>query len=102
LAALSGSEVIGGLGAYELKKFEQERSELFIYDLAIHEDFRRRGVATALIEEAKSWALSRGIHLVFIQSEFDDVPASSTYEQFAEPLQANHFEFNPSSLKRDV
>ena len=27
--------MIGGLAAYELKKFEQERSEIYIYDLAV-------------------------------------------------------------------
>jgi len=34
LAALKNGEVAGGLGAYELRKFEQERSDLYIYDLA--------------------------------------------------------------------
>lgn len=31
LAALEGIDVVGGLAAYELKKFEQERSEIYIY-----------------------------------------------------------------------
>ena len=30
-----GGATIGGLAAYELKKFEQERSEIYIYDLAV-------------------------------------------------------------------
>jgi aminoglycoside 3-N-acetyltransferase I len=38
---------VGGLIAYELEKFERARSELYIYDLAVAEDHRRRGVATA-------------------------------------------------------
>src|SRR5689334_3573387 len=49
LAALAGEEVVGGLAAYELEKFEQARSEIYIYDLAVREDHRRRGVATSLI-----------------------------------------------------
>jgi aminoglycoside 3-N-acetyltransferase I len=32
LVALKGSEVVGGLAAYALRKFEQERSEIYIYD----------------------------------------------------------------------
>ncbi len=35
LVALHNETVIGGLTAYELKKPEQERSEIYIYDLAV-------------------------------------------------------------------
>ena len=38
LAAVINGEVVGGLAAYELEKFEQERSEFYIYDLAVGED----------------------------------------------------------------
>src|SRR3712207_8579914 len=49
LAALEGEEVVGGLIAYELEKFERARREFYIYDLAVAEAHRRRGIATALI-----------------------------------------------------
>src|SRR5262245_36917804 len=51
LVALLGGDVVGGLAAYELQKFEQERSEIYIYDLAVAAAHRRRGIATALIRE---------------------------------------------------
>ena len=35
LVALVGQEVVGGLVAYELDKFERTRRELYIYDLAV-------------------------------------------------------------------
>ena len=37
LAPLFNGKVVGGIAAYELKKFEQERSEIYIYDLAVSE-----------------------------------------------------------------
>ena len=46
VAALDGESVVGGLAAYQLDKFEQDRREIYIYDLAVREDHRRRGVAT--------------------------------------------------------
>src|SRR5262245_9600467 len=49
IAALDGTTVIGGLAAYVLPKFEQARSECYIYDLAVAASHRRRGVATAMI-----------------------------------------------------
>lgn len=51
--------VVGGLVAYEFQKFEHERSEIYIYDLAVAEAHRRRGIATALIEELKKLAAER-------------------------------------------
>ena len=53
LVALTGEGVIGALVAYELRKFEQERSEFYLYDLAVAGQWRRRGVATALIDALK-------------------------------------------------
>ena len=35
LVALKDGVVVGGLAGYQLPKFEQERSEIFIYDLAV-------------------------------------------------------------------
>src|SRR6185437_6086181 len=47
LVCLADTKVAGGLVAYELRKFERERSEIYIYDLAVAEPFRRRGMASA-------------------------------------------------------
>jgi aminoglycoside 3-N-acetyltransferase I len=51
LVALDGDTVVGGLVAYELQKFEQARKELYIYDLAVSAEHRRKGIATNLIRE---------------------------------------------------
>ena len=37
--------MIGGLVAYVLPKFEQARSEIYLYDLAVDAAHRQRGVA---------------------------------------------------------
>ncbi len=56
IVALAAGEVVGGLTAYELEKYEQERSEIYIYDLAVKEGHRRKGVATGLLSKLKSIA----------------------------------------------
>lgn len=38
--AMRDDTVIGGLAGYALKKFEQERKEYYIYDLAVATAFR--------------------------------------------------------------
>lgn len=40
LVAQVDGEVVGGLAAYEMEKLEQERSEIYIYDLAVLESHR--------------------------------------------------------------
>src|SRR5471032_1143485 len=62
LAALKNGSVVGGIAAYELQKFEQERSEIYIYDLAVAAEHRREGIATALVGELQQIAAARGAH----------------------------------------
>jgi len=50
LAAVKRGVVVGGIAAYELKKCEQEHSEIYLYDLAVASAHRREGIATALID----------------------------------------------------
>src|SRR3546814_5509315 len=71
LVALEDGKVVGGLAAYELQKFEQARSEFYIYDLAVAADHRRRGIATALLEQLKQIAAIRGAYVVFVQADRD-------------------------------
>ena len=61
LAAVRGGRVVGGLAAYELAKFEQQRSEIYIYDLAVAAAHRRTGIATSLINALRQIAAVRGI-----------------------------------------
>jgi len=53
IVAIQNESVIGGLVAYELEKFERQRSEFYIYDLAVEAQHRRRGIATTCINAYK-------------------------------------------------
>jgi aminoglycoside 3-N-acetyltransferase I len=95
LAALSGSEVIGGLAGYVLPKFEQARSEFYIYDLAVTEKHRRRGVASALLEELKIQAHQRGVYVLFVQADYGDDPAIALYTKLGVREDVMHFDIAP-------
>ena len=81
LVALDDHVVVGGIAAYELRKFERERSEIYIYDLAVALSHRRRGIATALIEELQRIAAARGAWVVFVQADLGDDPAIALYSK---------------------
>jgi aminoglycoside 3-N-acetyltransferase I len=91
-----GPDVIGALAGYVLRKFEQARSEFYIYDLAVAESHRRRGVATAMIEELKSVCAKRGIYVIFVQADYGDDPAVALYTKMGEREDVMHFDIHPS------
>ncbi len=86
LAALKNNNVVGAMAAYELVKFEQERSEIYIYDLAVDKSHRRKGIATSLIEELKNIAVKRGAYVIFVQADkgIEDEPAIALYNKLGE------------------
>ena len=92
LAAQHGEELVGGIAAYELRKFEQERSEIYIYDLAVAQAHRRRGIATALIEALKSVAARRGAYVIFVQADLGDQAAIALYEKLGAREDVLHFD----------
>lgn len=92
LAAVEGGRVIGGLAAYELQKFEQARSEFYIYDLAVDAAHRRKGVATALIESLKPIAAARGAYVIFVQADPPDEPAIRLYTKLGIREDVLHFD----------
>jgi aminoglycoside 3-N-acetyltransferase I len=92
LAAVKDGQVVGGLAAYELKKFEQERSEIYIYDLAVAAAHRRQGIATALIEELRTIGAARGAYVIFVQADHGGHPAITLYSKLGTREDVLHFD----------
>jgi ribosomal protein S18 acetylase RimI-like enzyme len=92
MVALDNNTVVGGLAAYVLAKFEQQRSEVYIYDLAVLESHRRQGVATALIDALRPVARAQGASVIFVQADYSDDPAISLYESLGEREDVLHFD----------
>lgn len=92
LAGLSDGEAVGGLAAYELRKFEQARSEIYIYDLAVAASHRRQGIATALILELRKIAAARGAYVIFVQADLEDGPAIALYTKLGRREDVLHFD----------
>lgn len=94
IAASVAGEVVGGIAAYELRKFEQERSEIYLYDLAVAAAHRRRGIATALIGKLQEIAAARGAHVIFVQADTGvvDEPAIALYSKLGRREEVLHFD----------
>lgn len=92
LVAEADGAVIGGLAAYELRKFEQQRSEIYLYDLGVAEAWRRQGVATALIAALQEEGARIGAWVVFVQADYVDPPAIALYEKLGAREEVLHFD----------
>ena len=96
LVAKHQEQLVGCLVAYELVKFEQERSEVYIYDLAVSSSFRRQGVATEMIEHLKGIAKALGACVIFVQADTqtEDLPAINLYTKLGKREEVLHFDID--------
>jgi len=99
IAALIDNSVVGGIAAYELHKFEQERREIYIYDLAVAVEHRRQGIATALIQRLREIATARGAYVIFVQADPGDAPAIALYTELGTREDVLHFDIAPAGAR---
>jgi aminoglycoside 3-N-acetyltransferase I len=92
VVAVRGEEVVAGLAAYELPKFERDRREIYIYDLAVSAAHRRRGLARRLILALKDLAKARGAYVIYVQADQGDAPAIALYESLGRREDVHHFD----------
>lgn len=92
LVATEREDIVGGLVAYELPKLEQARSEIYIYDLAVSETYRRRGIATALITALQPIARDCGAWVIYVQADYGDDPAVALYTGLGTREDVMHFD----------
>ena len=94
VAEMEGS-VVGALAGYVLPKFEQARSEFYIYDLAVAEAHWRRGVATALIEALTAECRRWRVYVIFVLADYGDDPAVALYTKLGVCEDVMHFDITP-------
>jgi aminoglycoside 3-N-acetyltransferase I len=99
-AALYKNEIVGGLTAYELPMYNTERSEIYIYDIAVKSEYQRIGIGIRLISAVKEYGAQNGITEIFVQASEEDKYAIDFYrstEAFEEKV--IHFTYPESSIK---
>ena len=69
----------GFLTAYRLPRFDGHDSEVNLYEIGTHEEYRQRGVATAMITALKRWAEEVGAVNIWVLTEIDNEPAQKLY-----------------------
>jgi ribosomal protein S18 acetylase RimI-like enzyme len=81
LVAFDGDEPepVGFVLAYELLRRHGEPSQLFVYEVGVAPEARRRGVATELLRELRRMARARGIRRGFVLTNEANEAAMELY-----------------------
>jgi len=54
-------------------------TEMFLYELGVHEDLRRRGIGKALVAALRDLAIERGCYGMWVLTDADNEAALATY-----------------------
>lgn len=55
-------------------------TEMFVYELGVHEDYRRRGIGRALVERLRALAQEHGCYAMWVLTDEDNQEARGVYE----------------------
>jgi aminoglycoside 3-N-acetyltransferase I len=80
VVALQNEMLIGGLTGYELEMYKEEIKEMFLYEIAVKNDYRKNGVAKALIEFLKQLCITKGIKEMYVGTSTNNNAAIKLYQ----------------------
>lgn len=80
IAAIKEGKIIGGLTAYELAQYYTDKSELYIYDIAVKKELHNQGIGKELIAYVKDYSTKNGIESIFVEAHSEDEQAVKFYQ----------------------
>lgn len=80
LAALEEGELAGGLSAYELAGYKASRPKMFLYEIAVKPEWRRRGIGGQLVEKLLIYCRERGAEKLFVETSRAHTAAMKLFE----------------------
>lgn len=87
--------VIGGLTGYQLQKYYTNKSELYIYDIAVKTKFQNQGIGKKLIQFLKEYSTKNNIETIFVEAHSVDKQAVKFYEStFGTSEKVDHFNYD--------
>jgi ribosomal protein S18 acetylase RimI-like enzyme len=79
LVAYEDGVAVGFVSGVEMTH-PDKGTEMFLYELGVDENFRRRGIGRALVERLKGVARAAGCYGMWVVTGDDNVGARTTYE----------------------
>lgn len=93
--AIVDDKVVGGLTAYILPSVYFPSSEVYIYDLAVISEYRRRGIGKELLAALKDYCIIMQVKEIFVQADLEDQHAIDFYNATGgKPERVVHFTYD--------
>ena len=93
--ATHNKKVVGGLTAFVLPKYYAKESEILLYDIAIKDEFQRKGLGTLLLDCLTEYCKEHKIKEVFVAAHKSDKHALDFYVSTGgKPEQVVHFNYD--------
>ena len=80
LAAFEDSTPIGFVLAHVLPRRHGDPAHLFVYEIGVHDEFRRKGVGTALMQRLAELARENDLRDAFVLTNESNAGAMAFYE----------------------
>jgi ribosomal protein S18 acetylase RimI-like enzyme len=65
-------------------------TEMFLYELAVDDDHRQRGIGTALVNALRDLATANGCYDMWVLTDDDNEPALKTYKKSGTSESSSH------------
>lgn len=86
--------IIGGMTAYEMHGYYSDKSELYIYDIAVKTEIQNQGIGKKLLDYLKFYAKENSISSIFVEAHSEDEQAVKFYESaMGKSEKVDHFNF---------
>lgn len=103
IVAIKEGRILGGLTAYELERYYTDKSELYIYDIAVKTEFHNQGIGKALIHYLKDYSMNNDIETIFVEAHSEDTQAVKFYEStFGKAEKVDHFNFEVKTTDSNI
>lgn len=78
-AALDDDEPVGFVLAHQLQRLDSESAKMSLYEIDVAENYRRRGIASALIAQLHSICQAGSFINMFVLTNESNIPATNLY-----------------------
>lgn len=96
--AFVDSRAVGFATAHRLQRMDRRKAEVLLYEIGVHEDFRKRGIAKAIVQSVNAWAATKGADETWVLTEAENTAARALYASAGEAqLQKDIFMFTYST-----
>jgi ribosomal protein S18 acetylase RimI-like enzyme len=95
IVCLIDSTPAGYLSAFRFPKVDEDSFQVYLFEIEVGEQHRRKGVASGMLEELKRQCQTDRVSLIWIGTDLANEAAQRTFEKAgAERVQETYIEYN--------